>query len=127
MYNKRKYGNTNVAPDMLLADMTSLNFEMRTRYDRTLTALASAFAPQDLFLGLYEKLADIGQLQSLSSFCGVALRPELTEHKVHVSPKVAMLDRDVMKAIASHYKDVYACVARKIPEAEAVWPGFKYL
>lgn len=127
MNHKRQYGDTNVAHDVLLAEMRSPDFEMRTRYDLTLGELDAAFAPQDQFIGFYEKLGDVRQLNQLSTFCGVAPRPELAECKVHISPKVTLLDTEVIKMIASQYRDVYEYVAHKLPEAEALWPGYKYL
>lgn len=127
MGSRNAAGHTQVLSECVLADPMTDAFEMRTRYHLTIQELEAAFAPPNLFLGLYEQLNNIAQLRSLSSFCHVGLRPHLLDSKVNVSPKAQPLDEGVAREIAQHYRAVYEFVAKRMSAAEQLWGGYKYL
>lgn len=127
MRSRNTLGHTDVTSEMLLTEMMSEGYQMRTRYDLTIEELEASFEPQNLFVGLYEKLADLDQLTSLSNFCRVETRPALVDYKANVSAKASPLDIDVATRIARQYRGVYEFVARRMPEVEKLWSGYRYL
>jgi hypothetical protein len=120
-------GHTDVSSEVVLSAINSEGHQIRTRYDLTVAELEAAFEPQSLFIGLYEKIQDVDQLRSMSNFCQVELRPELTNLKFNVSSKVSPLDVNVAQKIVKHHKSVYEFAARRFPEVVNLWGGYRYL
>ena len=127
MNSRNTFGHTNVTSEMLLTRIMSDGYQIKTRYDLTIEELEASFDSDNVFIGLYERLADIDQLSSLSKFCNVDVRPALMNEKHNVSPKVSQLDINVARKIARHYQGVYEFVARKMPIVEQLWSGYEYL
>jgi hypothetical protein len=127
MLHRMKTGNASITPGEVTTFAVNAGFEIRTRYDITLAALAAAFRPDDVYTGFYEEMFEPGMLSQLSSFCGVPFRPELTEKTVHTTKKETELGEDTYAAIARRYRIVYDTVAEAYPQVRQLWPGFAYL
>lgn len=127
MYHRERHGSTDIQPEQV-AVMTRLpDFNLRTRYDATLSSLKSAFRPEALHVGIYEEMFTPAPLQALSQFCGVPFRPELSDKFVYASAKQTELSPEVASRIARHYRGVYDSVASTYPQVQRLWRGFQYL
>jgi hypothetical protein len=110
-----------------LIPLLSRSSRVRTAYDVTLAQLDAAFAPDAVYVGLYETMFRPETIARLSHFAGVDFRPEFSETRVNGSPDTPDLDPACRRAVAQAYAGVYEAVARRFPEVEAVWPGFRLL
>lgn len=98
--------------------------EMRTRYESTLTALARAFDPADVFYGFYETLFTDSELHRLTGFLGIAPAPADFALRVNASPREAELDAASIARARAHYDATYrACFDRFGADfVKRIWP-----
>lgn len=127
MYHHERHGSTDIQPEHVAAMARLPDFNLRTRYDATLSSLKSAFQPETLHVGIYEEMFAPAPLQALSLFCGVPFRPELSDKPVYASAKQTELSHEVASRIARHYRGVYDAVASTYPQVQQLWRGFQYL
>lgn len=125
--NQIRKGQATVTDDEVLAHACLPGAVMRTRYDVTITEMEEAFAPSMKYVGLYEEMFEVENIRRISEFCGVPARPAPVREKVNATPFVESLSADTEKQIATQYRDVYAFVASRYPQAMDLWKGFKYL
>ena len=98
----------------------SPNFDIRTRYDRTLTALDAAFDPKDVYVGLYEEMFDAEPLTALSEFLAVPVIPDLAQVRIHASP-TAPLPAALRDACVAHYAPTYAYCHERFAKTRTLW------
>lgn len=115
----------NEAP--LRAFYASPEAEARSRYDQTLTALESVFAPSDRFVTTFETLFTASCITDLSRFAGVPVDPQAGMRAVNSRARGAALSDDLTAEIAQHYAPVYEAVARRLPHIIEVWPSARYV
>lgn len=120
-------GKAEVGDAQVLAHALTDESEVRTRYDETVSELEAVFDPDQIYVGLFEEMFELPQLTGLSDFCGVPVRLEQVDRKLNLTPKVKTLSEDTMKQIAARYRPVYEFVARRFPQAQQLWKGYRYL
>jgi hypothetical protein len=106
------------------------SYALRTRYDRTLAALDEVFAPEDLHVGFYEQLFTTEQVAAVERLARIEPRRPDFDLRVNASPKAAPgLPDDTVRAVATHYREVYDAVAARFPEVDlaALWPSARLL
>ncbi|MGO4917734.1 sulfotransferase [Pseudogemmobacter sp. W21_MBD1_M6] len=114
--------------DLLLDYALSDNARVRTRYDRTLSSLEESAVPAEhIHVGFYENMFSTSSLRALSDFLNVPFKPELSEKKVHVSPKTGEIEERVRAEVVRVFADVYRNVAKRMPEARTLWSGYEYV
>lgn len=102
---------------------TSAEAEARSRYDRTLDAIAEVFAPEEVHLCLFETLFTPQGITALSEFAGVAADPDAGAERVNARAGSAPVAPDLSSAIAQHYAPVYTRVAEAFPQISELWPS----
>ncbi len=100
--------------------------EARTRYDRTMTAIAQVFAPQDSHLCLFEELFTPKGIAALAKFAEVPVDADAGGQAVNARAKGSGLSKDLVAEIATHYRPVYEAVALRFPQIATLWPSAKY-
>ncbi|MGR3368091.1 MAG: hypothetical protein ACU0CC_03585 [Sagittula sp.] len=100
--------------------------EARTRYDRTMTAIAQVFAPQDSHLCLFEELFTPKGIAALAQFAEVPVDADAGGQAVNARAKGSGLSEDIVAEIATHYRPVYEAVALLFPQIATLWPSAKY-
>jgi hypothetical protein len=100
--------------------------EARTRYDRTMTAIAQVFAPQDSHLCLFEELFTPKGIAALAKFAEVPVDADAGGQAVNARAKGSGLSEDLVAEIATHYRPVYEAVALRFPQIGSLWPSAKY-
>ena len=99
----------------------------RTRYDMTLEAMETVFAPEDRFICLFEELFTPEGIADLAAFAGVPAEAEAGGQKVNARGSAGGISDDLTAEIARHYAPVYAAVARRLPQIARVWPSARFL
>ena len=101
----------------------------RTRYQDTVKNLEAAFAPEELFFGIYENLFEERSIVALSDFLGVPSNPAFGGKRFNTAKKHVNLDidNDMRKFVAGVYKDTYAFCATRFPVTGKLWSGFQWL
>ncbi len=110
----------------LRAFYASAEAEARTRYDRTITAIAQVFAPQDSHLCLFEELFTPKGIAALAQFAEVPVDADAGGQAVNARAKGSGLSKDLVAEIATHYRPVYEAVALRFPQIATLWPSAKY-
>ncbi len=113
--------------DELLSRASAPDFQLRTRYDHTLSELDNSIDPAKLYVGIYEEMFAAENIAKISDFIGVEARPEFAEKKVNISGAKIEFGEELKAAIANSYGDVYQAVKERMPQVVSLWPGFKYL
>lgn len=100
--------------------------DARTRYDRTMTAIAQVFAPQDSHLCLFEELFTPKGIAALAQFAEVPVDADAGGQAVNARAKGSGLSEDIVAEIATHYRPVYEAVALRFPQIASLWASAKY-
>ena len=112
--------------DEIRAYAESRQCEIRTNYARTIANLEAAFAPSDLYYGIYEQMFEEAEIRRLAAFLGVSPSLHLRDVRVNVSPKLNF-DPEVRGFVARHYAPVYEFAATRFPGTPTQWKGFEHL
>ncbi|WP_323764292.1 sulfotransferase family protein [Marinovum sp.] len=99
----------------------------RTRYDMTLDAMETVFAPEDRFLCLFEELFTPEGVTALAGFAGVPVEAGAGSRKVNARGSAGGISDALTAEIARHYAPVYAAVARRLPQVLELWPSARFL
>lgn len=124
---RRQAGRSDVGDEEVIALARSARAEIRTRYDVTIGEIEAAFPAPDYQLALYEEMFELDRLAEISRFCGVPLMPGMRETRVMSCAKTRALSEDAIRTIAQLYRPVYEYIARRMPRATELWPGYRYL
>lgn len=100
--------------------------EFRTRYDATIKELEFAFAPDDIYYGIYEEMFETDKIVKLSEFLGVETDSDFGNKIVNFSPKLSF-DEGIKRVIAAHYRETYEFVVKRFPQTKKLWEGFRYI
>jgi len=86
---RRVAKNTNSTPEEqeILEKFKTPNFELRTRYDRTITELEKVFDTDNIYYNFYEKLFTYNSYSKLENFLKIKLATPDFSTKVNESPK----------------------------------------
>ena len=114
-------GNAKSAGQHLIEYAKGPQSEIRTRYDY------ASFEEEALYCGIYDEMFDADNIESLSRFIGIASRPDYREKKVNITGRQPDIGPAVAGEVARHYRDVYEFAARRFPQTERLWEGFKHL
>ncbi|MDO9439906.1 MAG: sulfotransferase [Beijerinckiaceae bacterium] len=103
----------------------------RTQYQLTLTAMDSAFSPDEQHVGLYEDLfSSTAQADAITKLVGIRTPPPDTTRVFNSSPRDAQgIPEEIAKVVAARYAEVYRAVAYLRPDlhVERWWPHSKYV
>ncbi|MDO9637540.1 MAG: sulfotransferase [Pseudotabrizicola sp.] len=87
--------------------------QMYTRYDRTMTALEAAFAPEEIFYGFYETFLTLDELGRACAFLGIDRAHPNFDRRVNWSPRERDLEPGALQSVRAFYDDTYtACKQR---------------
>ena len=94
---------------------------VRTSYQATIDNALAVFGEDDTYLGVYETMFSQSEIERLSAFCGVDVRPDHSSVFVkktdgHMDEN-QQLDADILDA----YREVYEYCFEKIPQTKLHW------
>jgi len=101
--------------------------ELRTRYDRTLEALADSVGSDRAVVVVYELLFGGGGLRELTDRLGVPCREAAVSTRLQVSTVLPEPSGEAWAEVARFYRPVYERVAEVMPVVRARWGGYSYL
>jgi hypothetical protein len=122
---RRPQQNPGSAEDLVLARYAEPEYDVRTRYERTLAALDAAFPASEVHVGFYETLFEPGSLAAVCALAGIEPPPADTETRRNASPKSAPLPESTVRDVAGHFRTTYEAVAARFPQVDlaALWPS----
>ena len=121
---------TQPLPDVLLERHADDNYALRTRYDRTIAALDEAFDRDQLYLGFYEQLFTEPSVREICTLLGIDyVDPDFDVRRNASAAPPEELPDDTVRAVASHFAEVYDVVAARLPDVdlEALWPSARHV
>ncbi|MGA8258415.1 MAG: sulfotransferase [Nocardioides sp.] len=102
------------------------NYADVTRYEATLDTIEAVFAPDEVYVGLYEHLFnDAGPARAICDLVGIAApEPELDRRSNAASRPSTDLDADTARVVAEHFAATYREVAARHPDLDVAqwWP-----
>ncbi|MCC1493611.1 sulfotransferase family protein [Cognatishimia sp. F0-27] len=99
----------------------------RMRYDLTLEAIETVFAPEDRFICLFEDMITPAGVARFARFAEVPVEPDAGARPVNARGTASKpLPDETSREIARHYAPVYEAVARRLPEIETLWPSARF-
>ena len=115
--------------ELLLRRHWHPQYELRTRYDRTIAVLDSVFERQDVIYGFYEDLFSEARIREICATLGVDFHPPRFDERHNASPPARTVPDETVRAVATHYREVYDAVAGRFPELDlpALWPSMRLL
>jgi len=106
-------GDADLEAELLVKKYQQTRFQIRTRYDQTITNLEQVFTPDELYLGFYEELFSDKAIAEICSFLELPFRPGNYEQVVHGSLVKSELPETVKSQVRSYYSQVYDFVLNR--------------
>jgi hypothetical protein len=106
-------GDAALEAELLAKKYQQTRFQIRTRYDQTITNLEQVFNPDELYLGFYEELFSDKAIAEICSFMELPFRPGNYEQVVHGSLVKSELPEPVKSEVRSYYSEVYDFVLKR--------------
>lgn len=107
--------------DHFAQEFPSAHYQVRTRYEQTLQALDRAFPGKEVYLGFYENMFELANLQAVAKFLGVATRPDELERTRNASAG-AVLPENLRKQCHDFYRSTYEYCWARFPQTRKLWP-----
>lgn len=98
----------------------SLQFQIRTKYEITLEQLDKTFAPNNLYIGIYESMFEDSNILKLSKFCNVDFNPNFRVQRFN-STRSQELDPELGARCYEFYKPTYDYIEKRFPEIKSLW------
>lgn len=110
---------------VLSTDYAAPAFELRGRYDTTITTLEQVFAPEALHFEFYEELFTQPTLERICAFLGIEARAADFETRVNATPGTDPIPGDLAARIRAHYDPTYRFCMDRFGEdrIRALWPS----
>ena len=106
-------GDAALEAELLAKKYQQTRFQIRTRYDQTITNLEQVFTPDELYLGFYEELFSDQAIAEICSFLELPFRPGKYEQVVHGSLVKSELPETIKSEVRSYYSQVYDFVLNR--------------
>jgi hypothetical protein len=109
----------------LRENFLSARYQIRSRYDQTLSNLEKVFARDQLHCVFYEELFNERSLQGICDFLSIPYIETDFTRRVNVSRTVNEIPMDLRSAIAQFYRPVYDAVMQRFDPAriKSLWPS----
>lgn len=96
---------------------------LRTSYNKTISNAYSIFGESDVYVGIYESMFDIAEIERFSEFVGVPVKGELANVYVNKTKNQVEEDLALESEIKKAYSDVYEYCYDKFPNTKSLWRG----
>lgn len=103
-----------------------VNVEFRTRYDKTILNLESAFDKENIFYSLYEDLFSDECISRLAKFLEIDSKIFDKSQFSNVSTRKEFLREETISVIANYYSEVYSFVEKRF-DISTKWKSNKYV
>ncbi len=97
---------------------------LRGEYHKTIETLKQVFAPEDIYLGLYETMFAPESLTDLAAFTGLPARKGFTEKKVNTGGQKQALSAEAIADVQAQFAEVYRYCHQHFPETRTLWHPF---
>ena len=116
-------------PDLALATyFNTPGIERHSRYEKTLTAIDSAFPKEDIFIELHERLFTPETHHRLTEFLDLELPTPEFNTIINSAPGPRAQNQQLLQDVARYYKSTYRyCQNRFGPDVNTLWPYSKLL
>jgi hypothetical protein len=113
--------------DFLLSYCRTAHAQNRSRYDATINAVEQTFAPEQVFVGIYEEMFQPSILKQLSQFLGVDYEQEVALRQYNNSPKTSEIRLEVSIEVARAFASTLSFCRDRFPRTQALWPSYALL
>jgi len=116
-------------PDLALATyFNTSGIERHSRYEKTLSAIDSAFPKEDTFIEFHERLFTLDTHHRLTEFLGLKLPTPEFKTIINSAPGPRAQNQQLLQDVARYYKSTYKyCQDRFGQDVNTLWPYTKLL
>lgn len=107
--------------DAVLHYLDTAQFRVRGHYHETLKRLSNVFEADNVYVGLYENMFTIAEVERLSRFFNVQANPEFIEKRFNTSVHDSKLPQGVRAEAKEKLSDVYEYCFEHFPETKTLW------
>ena len=110
--------------ELIANSYKSSDYEIRTRYDKTIQNLEAVFDASEIFYGFYETLFTEKSIKDLCEFLEIPFFQPDFKHLTNVSKTDNEINPELLFEIYKHYKPVYDFVSQKFGASfvDSIWP-----
>ncbi|HIP23625.1 MAG TPA: sulfotransferase family protein [Rhodobacteraceae bacterium] len=122
MKQRKGFGDAKLEHDAALRGyFQSSQAKMRGNYHETIQNLEEVFAPEDIYIGMFESMFEAAELARLSAFLDLPVGRFSTKRKVNSGGERRALSPALAQEIRVAYADVYEFCALRYPETKELW------
>lgn len=125
--DRRKHSRFDVSENDDLARMYgSPDFELRTRYEMTISNLEKVFSPERIFYGFYEELFTEKFILDITDFLRLPHRAADFEKQINVDKSSFVIEPEILRRVYTHYHSTYDFMANRFGRERmaALWSGY---
>lgn len=126
--HRRKYSSFERDENLELLDMyASPDFEIRTRYERTIHNLESVFAAEDILYDFYETLFLEETIEKIASFLSLPYVQPNFEKKLNFDKSKVVLSEETLRKVFDYYRGTYDFVVARYgsEKISKIWSGYR--
>ena len=103
------------------------NYEIRTRYEKTIKNLENVFHSENIFYAVFEKFFNKKSMLDLGNFLELKDFPPKIDVKInYVEKKGSKIQEDVARKLANYYSETYYFCDLRF-DVKELWTGYNYL
>lgn len=95
--------------------------KIRTSYHKIIPKAQEVFGADNVYVGIYENMFDLSEIEKLSAFCGVATNPDYAKVFVNKTKRAVAEDAALQAEIRQHYDDVYRYCRTEFSATNDLW------
>ena len=100
-------------------------YQVRTKYDYTLTELEKVFNKENIYVGIYEEMFTDDNIRKISDFCGVGFNPSFKNEVINSGLKFDnIVDDQSARECYSFYKPTYDYFNHRFPQTKTLWAHY---
>lgn len=94
---------------------------VRTNYAPAIEAATAVFGEKSLYIGVFESMFERTEIERMSDFMNVPLKPELSRKSVNKTRGTPENDPDLELAVKEAYRHVYDYCFKRCPQTQELW------
>ena len=94
---------------------------IRTSYNKIISNAYKAFGEPNVYVGIYENMFELSEIEKLSDFCGVPIKRDFAKVYVNRTKNKVSHDLTLESEIRNAYADVYSYCHDKFPITKQLW------
>ncbi len=105
----------------ILSYAKSTHHSLIANYEHTVTQARSVFGPENVYVGLYETMFQLEEVERVSTFMGAAFMPERIKKRFYESRSEQPVKDETRHQLREIFEPTYRFAAQEFPETKELW------